>query len=238
MYGTIINVLTILAGALADRYGLHLLPDRQMLLKKLLGVFTVFVGLSWVWNSMNGRFAYVFQELVLVLLALVLGPLVGRGLGLQSRLNKMGQYANNQFNQSARNSQRGGANGFLACTIVFCLTPVAILGAFHEGCYNSIKTLLVKSFMDGLAAMAFRRSFGWKAILSVLPVLAFQGSLTLLFRLAEPALRTHHLLDMLGMTAGFLVCFVALVILDLKRIPLADYLPALLISPLLAWLWF
>lgn len=238
MYGTIINVLTILAGAVADRQGIQLLPDRQMLLKKLLGIVTMLVGLKWVWTSLDGRFAYVFQEFVLVLLALILGPIIGKGLGLQSRLNKLGQYANAQFTQSAKPSQSGRSNGFLACTIVFCLTPMAVLGALHEGCFNSIGTLLVKSMMDGLAAMAFRRSFGGKAMLSVLPVLAFQGSLTLLFRVGEPALRSHHLLDMTGLTGGLLVCFVALVILELKRIPLADYLPALLVAPLLHWLWF
>ena len=96
--------------------------------------------------------------------------------------------------------------------------------------------LILKSVMDGLAAMAFSRVFGWSVLLSALPVLAYQGTITLLAQMVEPFLRMHDLMDITGVTLGLLIYAVSVVIMGLKRIDLADYLPSLFWAPLLAWL--
>jgi len=106
------------------------------------------------------------------------------------------------------------------------VTPIAVIGSLQDGLASNFKTLAVKSAMDGLATMAFVTTFGWGAILSVIPVIAFQGTLALLARLAQPWLEKHALLDPINATAGLLVFCVALIILELKKIELADYLPA------------
>jgi len=95
----------------------------------------------------------------------------------------------------------------------------------------------VKAVMDGLATMAFVTLFGLGATLSVVPVIACQGTITLLAKLAQPWLAKYSLLDPINATAGLLVFCVALIIFELKRIELADYLPSLVFAPLLTWLW-
>jgi uncharacterized membrane protein YqgA involved in biofilm formation len=91
--------------------------------------------------------------------------------------------------------------------------------------------------MDGLATMAFVSTFGWGVMLSVIPVVAYQGTLTLGAKFAAPLLENHALLDSINGTGGMLLFCVALIILDLKKIELGDYLPSLLFAPLLTWLW-
>jgi hypothetical protein len=85
--------------------------------------------------------------------------------------------------------------------------------------------------------MAFVTTFGWGAVLSVIPVIACQGTLSLLARLLQPYLAQHALLDSINATAGLLVFCIALIILELKKIELADYLPSLAFAPLLTWFW-
>lgn len=118
------------------------------------------------------------------------------------------------------------------------MAPLGVLGALQDGLNGHWQALGIKSVMDGLATMALVSTFGWGVILSALPVLAYQGTLTLAARLLAPILQQNPLLlDSIQATGGLLVFCVALIILELKRIELADYLPSLVYAPLLAWLW-
>jgi uncharacterized membrane protein YqgA involved in biofilm formation len=91
--------------------------------------------------------------------------------------------------------------------------------------------------MDGLATVAFAKVFGWGVLLSVIPVVAYQGTITLLAKLLEPYLRNPALLDSINGAGRMLVFCIALIILELKKIELADYLPSLAFAPLITWLW-
>jgi uncharacterized membrane protein YqgA involved in biofilm formation len=85
--------------------------------------------------------------------------------------------------------------------------------------------------------MAFVATFGWGVILAVIPVVAYQGTITLCARLLAPYLQSNALIDSINATGGLLVFSIALVILEIKRVDLADYLPSLAYAPLLTWLW-
>jgi uncharacterized membrane protein YqgA involved in biofilm formation len=91
--------------------------------------------------------------------------------------------------------------------------------------------------MDGLATVGFVAAFGRGVVLAALPVLVYQGTLTLLARWAAPFLENQELLDSISATGGMLVFSVALVVMELKRVELANYLPALAVAPLLTWWW-
>jgi uncharacterized membrane protein YqgA involved in biofilm formation len=92
--------------------------------------------------------------------------------------------------------------------------------------------------MDGLAAMGFVAVFrGNSVMLSALPVLAFQGSIALACHFAVgPWLASMNLIDPIVATSGIMLCAVAQVMLNVKRVELADYLPSLVVAPLLTWL--
>ena len=91
--------------------------------------------------------------------------------------------------------------------------------------------------MDGLATMGFVASFGWSPMLAAIPVLVYQGSLTLAASLLAPAMRDPALRDSLNVTGGMVVATIALVVLNLRKVPLANYLPALVYAPLLTRWW-
>lgn len=238
MIGTILNAGAILAGGVIGLVTTRdLSPTSQFRLKALLGVFTVYAGLSMAWDGFGGSLGHRAAQLGIAILALMAGKLTGQLLHLQRGLSQLGQIAQRKFAGAGKDRSRRLGEGFLTCTLLYCVGPMAVLGALQDGLLGSIKTLAIKSVLDGLATMAFAKVFGWGVLLSAIPVLAYQGSLTLLAQLADPYLRDPTLLQSINLTGGLLVFSISLIILDLKKVPLADYLPSLLYAPLLTWLW-
>lgn len=237
MTGTIVNVAAILAGGTVGLMATkELSQPRQRLIKNILGILTVWVGLSMTWQSLNGGWRHILGQMAIVVAAMILGKATGRLLRIQRSLNKLGQYARLQMTQ-AKPAKPTVGEGFITCALLFCVGPLAILGSLQDGLYDNPRTLLLKSAMDGMAAMAFARIFGWDVLLSAVPVLAYQGTLTLLAGYLSPILLQRSLLDAVGATGGLLIFCVALVVLELKRIELADYLPSLIFTPLLTWIF-
>ncbi|MBI4657236.1 MAG: DUF554 domain-containing protein [Verrucomicrobia bacterium] len=238
MIGTILNGTAILVGGIA---GLTVSKDlslaNQSRLKIALGVFVVYAGLSSVWSGLNGTFSQVMKQIGIITLAFILGNLTGKLLRLQKSFNKLGQDARERFSRARPADPNRVSEGFITCSLVFCVAPMAILGALQDGLADDFKTLAIKSVMDGLATMAFARTFGWGVILSVIPVVSYQGTITLAAKAIHPLLRDHAIVDSVTTTGGLLVCCLALIVLDLKKVRVADYLPTLVFAPLLTWIW-
>jgi uncharacterized membrane protein YqgA involved in biofilm formation len=188
---------------------------------------------------LGGGFWEIGKQFIIMMLSLILGNMIGKGLRIQKSLNRLGQYAKKKFsNAGSEEAATGRFNeGFVTCTILFCVGPMAILGALQDGLTGSIKTLAIKAVMDGMATMAFSKTFGWGVILSALPVFAYQGTITLLATFLAPLLQDQGLLGSVSVTGGLLVFMISLIILNVRPVPLADYLPSLAVAPLLTWLW-
>jgi len=239
--GTMLNAIGIIAGGI-----LGLLLRRQMTtatqlaLKGMLGVLVIYVGLSTAWASLGGGFGSVIKQLFIVILALTLGRITGRLLGIQKSLNKLGQYAKERFTKAADHQSNRWSEGFVTCTILYCVGPMAILGSIQDGLDGRWQTLGAKAVIDGLATMAFVGTFGWGAIAAVVPVVAYQGTITFAAKTLAPFFHdpaNGALLHSINATGGLLVFCIALVILELKKFEIADYLPSLAWAPLITWLW-
>lgn len=238
MTGTILNAMGILLGGLL---GLLLArqfsPPTQLALRGLMGVLTVFLGLRITWESLNGNFFQMFKQLVVVILALMLGRILGRLLRIQQNLNRLGQYASRRFAEVRPDDPNRVNEGFVICAMLFCAGPLGPMGAVADGLTGYWQPLAIKMVMDGLAAMGFVSIFGWGVLLAAFPVFVYQGTITLLIHRFEPFLRDHSLVDSINAVDGLLVFCVSLIVLELKKLELADYLPSLLMAPLITWLW-
>jgi len=238
MTGAFLNALGILLGALfglAQRAPLSL--RTQDYFRRALGAFTVFFGLRLVWLGVNGTFGACVKQLFIALLAVTLGNWLGRLLRLQKISNRLGRFAGDRIAATQAKPPQHAGDGFLACTILFCAAPLGLLGVVTDGLAGDFYLLAVKAVMDGLAMTGFIKIFGWPAALSAFPVYAVLGAFTLACQVgAKPFLDAHGLLDSVNVAAGFVACAVALVILEVRKVELANFLPALLIAPGLAWL--
>lgn len=238
MMGTILNAVGILAGGVIGlTVANRIKPSTLLVMKAMLGALTVFVGLKLTLTSLSGSFGSVMKQLGIVVLALTLGRMTGRLLHLQKFLNGLGRYAKERYTRTDINSPQRLSEGFITCTLLFCVGPMAIIGAAQDGLEGHWQTLGIKALMDGLATMAFVTTFGWGVMLSVIPVVAYQGTITLGARFLAPYLQDLPLMASVNATGGLLVFCIALIILELKKIELADYLPSLAFAPLLTWWW-
>ena len=204
----------------------------------------MFYGLRLTWLSLSGSFALVTKQVAIALLAVSVGKLLGRLLHFQKMSNHAGQYARRLVEQTQQDQALRFSNGLNACAILFCASPLGVLGAVQDGLPGQADgvgyfyPLAVKGVMDGLAMLSFVRLFGAGSMLAAFPVFLLQGSLTLGCAVyLEPLLRAHGLLDSVNAVGGLIVCTVGLVIFEFKKVELADYLPALAIAPLMTWWW-
>jgi uncharacterized protein len=236
--GACLNALGILLGSLFGLARREPLAARtQIFFRNALGASTLFCGFRLVWLSVNGTFGSCLKQLFVAMLAVVLGNLLGKLLGLQKMSNRLGRHATSLLSSAEANPSRKMADGFYACTILFWAAPLGLLGAVVDGLSGYFYLLAVKGVMDGLAMASFVKMFRWPAAMSAIPVFALLGSITLVCQLyARPFLEARHLVDSVNAAAGLVACAVALVIFELRRVELANYLPSLAVAPLLAWL--
>lgn len=238
MTGTILNAAGILLGGMIGLTIRRQLSERrQLTIKLFLTLMVIAVGLHMTWSSLGGGFWPVLKQIGIMLLAMTLGNLLGKLLHIQKGVNRLGQYAAKRLAPESSKSPGRTSDGFIAGTLLFCVGPMAILGALQDGLDGRWQTLGVKACMDGLATMALVSTLGWGVMLAAVPVVAYQGTIALCARLLAPLLQEKALMDSINATGGMLVFCLALIILEVRKVEVANYLPSLAVAPLLTWWW-
>jgi uncharacterized protein len=236
--GTIINAVAILLGGIIGLMAKkQLSTDAQNNIKAVLVIFTFVAAAHMIWSGVGGSFGQIMKQVGIMFLSLILGNIIGKALGIQKRLAKLGEYASERFSKAHQGEKQPVTEGFITCTLLFCVGPMAILGSIQDGMTGEYKTLALKGALDGLATISFVAVFGWGVMLSVLPVVAYQGTITLLAKLLAGHMQDPAMIASLNATGGLLVMCLPLVIYGVRKVPLANYLPALAMAPLLTkWL--
>lgn len=204
----------------------------QQKIKLGLGCFAGVVGMHLIWISTHGGLLRHGKQILLLFLAITIGNILGMILGIQKSLNRLADYAKKQFEKPDQ------ANAFKLTSALFCLTPFAIIGTTMEGISGNYSVVLIKAVMDGVAAHSFTRMFGKPVILSFIPVLAFQGNLSLFGRWLEESYLSTHVVEGITGACGIMVFTSLVLIIGVGKPRLADYLPSMVIAALLAnWFW-
>lgn len=225
--GTIINVVTVVIGGVLGAVLGGRLPERvRETVIHGLGLLVLVIGLQMALTTRN---------LLIVLASILVGGILGEVLDIQTRLDRVGQYLEERF---ARGGEAGlFTRGFVTATLVFCVGPLAILGAIQDGLLGDFNLLAIKSVLDGFAGLAFASTLGIGVAFAALPVLVYQGGISLLAMFVGTGLGaisrdTPWVVEM-SATGGVLIMGISMVLLDLKRVRIANLLPAVLIAPLL-----
>ena len=235
--GTLVNVVTVLVGATIGVLVGHRLPDRtRTVVTDALGLVTLLIAATSAAAIGNDAWAEAVGDsapLLIVLGALLVGGIVGSLLRLEDRLEGLGGWLQRRLMPKDGSGGRARfIEGFVTSSLIFCTGPLTILGSITEGVGQGADQLLLKSALDGFAAIAFAASFGWGVAATALTVLTVQGSLTALAALLGDFLSDAELAA-LTTTGGLLLVGVALRLLALKQVKVADLLPALVIAPVL-----
>ena len=171
---------------------------------------------------------------ILALLAVVIGGLLGEWWQIEARLETVGNWLKGRFKGKGSFTE-----GFMAASLLFCVGPITLLGSLNNGLTGDNTLLLLKSVMDGLAAVALTSSFGIGVGFSALIILVYQGGVSLAAGLLAQSLpdpaSSPEVLLMTGV-GGLMILGLGFNLLELARIRVASLLPALLLSPVLIWL--
>jgi uncharacterized membrane protein YqgA involved in biofilm formation len=235
--GTAVNVLTVLVGSSVGVLAGNRLPTRTRdLVTDVLGLVTLLIaGLSAVAVNDADLAADVgpHAPLLIVLGSLVIGGIVGSLLRLEQRMEGLGGWLQRRLSSEADSVERARfIEGFVTASLVFCTGPLTILGALSDGLGHGADQLYLKATLDGFAAIAFAASFGWGVTASALTVLVVQGSITA-FGAALGDVLPDAQLAAITAAGGLMLVGVALRLLRIREIAVADLLPGLLVAPLL-----
>ncbi|MBC7632071.1 MAG: DUF554 domain-containing protein [Flavobacterium sp.] len=235
--GTATNVATVIAGS-----GLGLLVGHRLSLRvrstvtSALGLVTLLIAAQAAVQVSDPALTDAVgtsAPVLIVLGSLVIGGMLGSWGRLEDRLEAFGGWLQARLTRGdADEGRERFIEGFVISSLVFCIGPLTILGSINEGLGNGADQLLLKAALDGFAALAFAASFGIGVMASALSVAVIQGSLTLLGALLGSFLPEAHLIALTA-TGGLILIGVAFRLLELKVIPVADLLPALVVAPVL-----
>ena len=237
--GAFLNALGVLLGGLFGLVRQKLPSTRtQIFFRNGLGAFTICFGLRLVYENVGGTFLTVLKQIAIALAAIVIGFWIGKLLRFQKISNYLGRMAGNSIAVTQKTSPPNPADGFNACTILFCAAPLGIVGAIADGLSGYFYLLATKAVMDALAMASFVKIFRWPSALSAVPVFVFLSGISLATQVyARPFLDSHGLVDSVNATAGFIACVITTVIFEIRKVELANYLPALAVAPFLTWLF-
>ena len=229
--GTWINIATVLVGSGLGLLLRGRLPlQMQQIITQGVGLITLYIGFSMA-IAFNKVQAGQVPGVILGLLAIVLGGLLGEWAQLEERLTALGEWLKQRFRGKGSFTE-----GFVAASLLFCVGPLALIGSINNGLTGDNTLLTLKAAMDGLAAIALVSSYGIGAGMSVLPILIYQGGLSLAAgllaqTLPDPA-NSPQVLLITGV-GGLMIVGLGLNLLQVGKIRVASFLPALLLSPLL-----
>ncbi|MDP9375825.1 MAG: DUF554 domain-containing protein [Chloroflexota bacterium] len=236
MTGTLINVGTVIVGGTAGLLLGDRLPERvRVTVMQGLGLVTLLLGLR---NALQTR------NVLILLTAVALGGVLGELLRVQEGLDWIGRRfeaimevlprrrAGGQGAGAAALPEGSFSRGFVTASLLFCIGPLTILGAFEDGLTGDYSTLAVKALLDGFAALVFASSLGAGVPAAALFVLVYQGALTLGARGLQPLL-SEAMITELTAAGGILILGLGLTLLEIKPIRVASFLPALFLAPAL-----
>lgn len=232
--GTWVNIALVILGTgcgvlLRDR----LSPKFQAIITQAVGLTTIFIGVSMA-SALSKAQAGQVDGVILALLALVAGGLLGEWWQLENQLVRVGNWLKSKFKGGSRFTE-----GFVAASLLFCIGPMAILGSLNNGLLGDSTVLVVKSTMDGLVSIALTGTYGVGVGFSIIPLFLYQGGLSLLSNslatvMPDPATAPSILL--VSGIGGIMILGLGLNLLNVQKIQIASFLPALALGPLISWL--
>jgi uncharacterized membrane protein YqgA involved in biofilm formation len=233
--GTIINTIAIVIGGIIGHFtGKLFKPEQQSSLNKACGISVMFIAIAGAMQGMvqidDG--ALVSCKSMLVVLCLAIGTIVGELIGIEDGFEKFGEWLKKKTGNSG---DKQFVNAFVTASLTVCIGAMAIVGAIQDGILGDYSTLAVKSVLDFIIIAVMTSSLGKGCAFSAIPVLAFEGSITLLAKLVSPIM-TDMAISYISLIGSILIFCVGVNLVWGKIIRVANMLPAVILAVIAAYI--
>ena len=241
LWGTLVNVAAVLLGSLIG-----------LIVRKWIGKKTsekrsdrlsdcIFAGIALcvLTIGITGAVAAQGDDMMIVIFSMVLGAVIGHLCNLDGAMNRLGE----RVESLTKNSSGLVAQGFVSASLLFCVGSMTIVGSLNSGLSGDHSTLYAKSVLDFFSSIVLSISLGFGVMLSAAFVLVFQGGITLLAQWVAPVLSTD-VIRCMSVVGAVLIIGLVLNILNVTKLKVTNYLPAVLLPilliPLVNWAtsWF
>ena len=228
MTGTFINVAAILIGGMIGLiFGARIPEKSKNTVIAGMGLFTAAMGLQMFLKSGNQ---------LIVLGAIIIGAMLGEWIGIEDWLQALGETLEKPFSSDTESGAGSKfVRGFMVSSLLFCIGPMAILGSIQDGLTGDYNLLAVKSTLDGFASIAFASTLGVGVMFSSLIILVYQGGISLLANQLNAIVTDPMMAEMTATGGGILMGVAINNLLELKKIRVGNFLPALAVAPLIVW---
>lgn len=222
MLGVFVNVATVFIGSLVGLLLKKGIPDKVTgALMAGIGLCTIYIGIS---GALNG------ENTLVLILSMAIGTIIGTLLDIDGQLNRLAAYVESKFKQE--NGQVTVAEGFVTASLLFCVGAMTIVGSLQAGLTGDCEMLFTKATLDLISSCVLAASLGIGVMLSDTFVFVFQGGLVLLARVIAPFL-TDYAIHEMTCAGSVLIIALGLNLIGVTKIKVANYLPVLLIPPIL-----
>ncbi|MDY5956154.1 MAG: DUF554 domain-containing protein [Frisingicoccus sp.] len=222
MLGVFVNVATVFIGSLVGLLLKKGIPDKVTgALMAGIGLCTIYIGIS---GALNG------ENTLVLILSMAIGTIIGTLLDIDGQLNRLAAYVESKFKQE--NGQVTVVEGFVTASLLFCVGAMTIVGSLQAGLTGDCEMLFTKATLDLISSCVLAASFGIGVMLSDIFVFVFQGGLVLLARVIAPFL-TDYAIHEMTCAGSVLIIALGLNLIGVTKIKVANYLPVLLIPPIL-----
>lgn len=222
MLGTIVNAAAVIAGGILGLLLKKGLPEKLSdTVMKGLGLCTLYIGITGILEGENT---------LILILSMVIGALIGEGIDLDDKLNKLGAFLESKFRKEG--DKVSIAEGFVTSSLLFCVGAMTIVGSLQSGLMGNHEMLFTKSMLDFVAAIIFASSLGVGVLFSSAFVFLYQGSITMLASWVEPFLGDVVVAEM-TCVGSVLIIGLAFNMIGITKLKVMNYVPAIFIPVIL-----
>ena len=228
MLGVTINTLSVIVCSIIGLFCKKLINDRiESTVMQALGVCVMIIGIIDAINPVSGT-----AGILVLIISFAIGGIIGSALNIQKGLDNVGALLQKlvvkKGNASTEEESNNFAEGFVQASMVFCVGAMVIYGSISAGLGDN-KTLLIKSVLDGVVALLLTVKYGFGVSFSAIPVFLIQGLFALLASsICEFLNASVNFRQELSAIGGVFVFMIGINLLEIKKIPVANLLPALL----------
>jgi hypothetical protein len=219
LYGTLINGILIIAGSILGLFFTKIPEKFKETVMHGIGLVVLLIGLQMAFST---------EVIVIVLLSLLSGAIIGEYLRVEDGLNRFGMWIGSKFTNDKNDVSV--SQGFVTASLIFVVGAMSIIGALDGGLRGDHEVLVTKGFIDGFVALVLTTTLGFGVILSVFPVVLYQGTIALLATQITRWIPEEILQGMIvEITAvgGLLIAAIGLNLLKIVNIRIGNLLPAI-----------
>ncbi len=226
MLGVLVNVTTVILGSSVGLLLKKGIPERiSKAVMTAIGLCTIYIGID---GALQG------ENTIVLIVSMVLGTIIGTAIDIDDKLNKLASFVERKMKKD--NDKSTVAQGFITGSLLFCVGAMSIVGSLNSGLSGDHTVTYTKSILDLISSCMLASTLGIGVMFAAAFVLVYQGGLVLLAELLQGILTDTALIAEITCAGSVMIIGLGLNITGISKFKVANFLPALLVVPLVYYL--